>query len=77
MPWYTRWRTLVSVLVLLITSPSYSQSNGAAEQQPSTPQEEAPVYTSNNVLRSTTRLLVVDVVTVDSKGEPVPGLESG
>lgn len=76
MPWYTRWRTLISVLVLLITSPSYSQSNGAAEQQPSPQQEEAPVYTSNNVLRSTTRLLVVDVVTVDSKGEPVPDLKA-
>ncbi|HEX3093309.1 MAG TPA: hypothetical protein VHW72_11835, partial [Candidatus Angelobacter sp.] len=75
MPWYMRWRTLVPVLVLLITPPSYSQSGGAADQQ-SSPQQEAAVSPSNNVLRSTTRLVVVDVVTVNSKGEPVPDLKA-
>jgi len=82
MPWYTRWRTLVLFLALLITAPSYSQSGGAsqsgaaAEQQPSTPQQETAVSPSNMVLRTTTRLVVVDVVTVDSKGEPVPDLKA-
>ena len=75
MPCYKRWRTLVPFLALLMTPPSYSQSSGAAEQQSSTPQQQEPaVSPSNNVLRSTTRLVVVDVVTVDSKGEPVTGL---
>ncbi|HEV8180833.1 MAG TPA: VWA domain-containing protein [Candidatus Angelobacter sp.] len=82
MPWYKRWRTLVPFLALLITSPSYSQSGGAsqsgaaADQQSSSPQQEAAVSPSNNVLRSTTRLVVVDVVTVDNKGEPVPDLKA-
>jgi VWFA-related protein len=76
MPWYTRWRTLVPFLALLITAPSYSQSGGAADQQSSSPQQGAAVSPSNNVLRSTTRLVVVDVVTVDSKGEPVPDLKA-
>jgi VWFA-related protein len=82
MPWYKRWRTLVPFLALLITSPSYSQSgrtsqSGAAlDQQSSSPQQEAAVSPSNNVLRSTTRLVVVDVVTVDNKGEPVPDLKA-
>src|SRR5579864_1629664 len=75
MPWYKPWRMLVPFIALLITSPSYSQSGGA-DQQPSSPQQEAVVSPSNNVLRSTTRLVVVDVVTVDSKGEPVPGLKA-
>ena len=77
MPWYKRWRTLVPFLTLLITPPSYSQSGGAADQQSSTPQQQEPaVSPSNMVLRSTTRLVVVDVVTVDSKGEPVTGLKA-
>jgi len=82
MPWYTRWRTLVLFLALLITAPSYSQSGGAsqsgaaAEQQSSSPQQETAVSPSNMVLRTTTRLVVVDVVTVDSKGEPVLDLKA-
>src|SRR5438445_12353080 len=76
MPWYKRWRTLVPFLALLITSPSYSQSGGAADQQSSSSQQEAAISPSTNVLRSTTRLVVVDVVTVDSKGEPVPDLNA-
>lgn len=77
MPWYKQWRTLVPLLTLLITSATYSQSGGTADQQSSTPQQqEAAVSPSNNVLRATTRLVVVDVVTVDSKGEPVPDLKA-
>jgi hypothetical protein len=82
MPWYTRWRTLVPFFVLLITAPTYSQSGGAsqsgarAEQQSSSPQQETAVSPSNMVLRTTTRLVVVDVVTVDSKGEPVLDLKA-
>ena len=76
MPWYKRWRTLVPFLALLITSPSYSQSGGAADQQSSSSQQEAAISPSTNVLRSTTRLVVVDVVTVDSKGESVSDLKA-
>ncbi|HET8892359.1 MAG TPA: VWA domain-containing protein [Candidatus Angelobacter sp.] len=77
MPWYKRWRTLVSFLVLLIAPSTYSQSGGTADQQPATPQQQEPaVSASNMVLRSTTRLVIVDVVTVDSKGEPVTGLSA-
>ena len=76
MPWYTRWRPLVLFFALLITPSTYSQSSGAADQPSSTPQQQEPaVSISNTVLRSTTRLVVVDVVTVDSKGEPVADLK--
>src|SRR6476660_644831 len=82
MPWSKRRRTLVPFLALLMTAPSYSQSGGASQsgaapdQQSSTPQQEVAVSPSNNVIRSTTRLVVVDVVTVNSNGEPVPGLKA-
>lgn len=76
MPWYTRWCKLISFLGLLIPLSSYSQSGGAADQQSAPAQQEAAVSPSNNVLRSTTRLVVVDVVAVDSKGAPIPDLKA-
>jgi VWFA-related protein len=77
MPRYTRWRTLVPFCALLIAPAAYSQSGGAADQQASMPQQQEPsALPSNMVLRSTTRLVVVDVVIVDSKGEPVTGLKA-
>jgi len=76
MPWYKRWRTLISFLPLLIAFPSFSQSASAPDQQSSSPQQEPAISPSNNVLRTTTRLVVVDVVTVNSNGEPVPDLKA-
>jgi VWFA-related protein len=76
MPWYKRWRTLLPFLALLITSTTYSQSGAAADQQPSAPHAVSPDTPGPTVLRATTRLVVVDVVTVDGKGEPVSGLKA-
>ena len=73
MPWYKRPCALVPFLALLMIPPSYSQSGGAADQQSSSTQQPAP---SNTVLRATTRLVVVDVVAVNGKGDPVPGLKA-
>jgi len=82
MPWSKPWRMLVPFLALLITSSSYSQSGGAsqsgaaADQQSSSPNAVSPDTPAPTVLRATTRLVVVDVVTVNSKGEPIPGLKA-
>jgi VWFA-related protein len=50
-----------------------NQNKSAAEQKP---QEDKPqkVYESATVLKTVTRLVVVDVVVTDHKGEPVPDL---
>lgn len=69
MPWHLRWRTFPS-LALLLTFGTYSLSGGA-DQQPSSPQTPSAASPSSTVLRATTRLVVVDVVATDSKGEPV------
>jgi VWFA-related protein len=70
MPWNPNWRT--PTLVFLAALGSFSFLNGAEHQfsPPAAPQESP----SLPVLRATTRLVVVDVVAIDSKGEPVPDL---
>src|ERR1043166_7864860 len=48
-----------------------------SDQQSSPPQQnQSPVYQSSTVLRATTRLVVVDVVATDNKGEPVANLKA-
>lgn len=76
MPWITRWRMFVPFLALLISPPTYSQSGGAGEQQASVPQTGSPDTPAPTVLRATTRLVLVDVVAVNGKGEPVPDLKA-
>ena len=57
------------VFVLFLTFGTYSLSGGADQSaSPQTPSSASP---STTVLRATTRLVVVDVVATDSKGEPV------
>src|SRR5262249_53341851 len=64
-----RWRALVpSLLVLILGTCSLSRG---ADQQPAAPQAASSASPSATVLRATTRLVVVDVVATDSKGEPV------
>src|SRR4029077_2153846 len=57
------------VLVLLISGTGRSQTS-----QSSPAQKNEPVYQSSTVLRATTRLVVLDVVAVDEKGQPVSDL---
>jgi VWFA-related protein len=74
MPWYSRWRTIAAPPVLLLTIASYAQLNGATELQSA--QAPSPVAPSSTVLRATTRLVVVDVVAIDNKGNPVTDLKA-
>ena len=73
MRWTIPFRTVALSLLALCFPGAYSQSNTAdqpaASQQPASDQ---PPMT----LRTNTRLVVVDVVAVDSKGQPVPDLKA-
>jgi VWFA-related protein len=53
------------------TSVANPSSNSAAQANKA---QEQPVYESASVLKAVTRLVVVDVVATDKKGEPVKGL---
>ena len=63
---------LTPALVLLLTFGNDAGLHGAADQQSSSSQ--ATSSPSSTVLRANTRLVVVDVVATDSKGQPVPDL---
>ncbi|MGZ4900343.1 MAG: hypothetical protein ACXV8X_11860, partial [Candidatus Angelobacter sp.] len=54
---------------------AYSQSNTADQPAPSQ-QPASDTYQSPTTLRTNTRLVVVDVVATDSKGQPVPDLKA-
>jgi hypothetical protein len=70
-PWNLLHRSQTSALVLLLTFGSYALLNGATDQQSPSPASPSP-----DVLRANTRLVVVDVVVTDSKGQPVPDLKA-
>jgi VWFA-related protein len=70
-PWNLLRRPQTSALVLLLTLGSYALLNGATDQQSSSPASPSP-----DVLRANTRLVVVDVVATDGKGQPVPDLKA-
>jgi VWFA-related protein len=77
MPWLLRWRTLTTFSVVLLVIGIGSQPGNGSDQPPSSPQQtQTPVYESSTVLRATTRLVVVDVVATNNKGEPVPDLKA-
>src|SRR6185312_9285684 len=57
---------------LLVTFSVVSYPQTEANPSPDKKQEQA--YQSQSVLRATTRLVVLDVVAVNEKGEPVTGL---
>lgn len=64
-----------SIALLATAGNVRAQSNSVP-----TPQENAPktetVYQSQTVLRATTRLVVLDVVALDEKGQPIPDLKA-
>src|SRR6185369_11489013 len=55
-------------LIALFFLGAYSQTNS--------PNQSQDVVQSNQTLRTNTRLVVVDVVATDSKGQPVPDLKA-
>ena len=59
---------LIFSLIALFFPEAYSQTTTARQPQ--------DVLQSNQTLRTNTRLVVVDVVTTDSKGQPVPDLKA-
>jgi VWFA-related protein len=59
---------VLALLISAVASPQASQSE--------TPQTKEPVYQSPTVLRATTRLVVLDVVALDEKGQPIPDLKA-
>ncbi|HZD94519.1 MAG TPA: VWA domain-containing protein, partial [Candidatus Sulfotelmatobacter sp.] len=68
-----RNRFLHCVLFLAVLSAgSYAQTEAAASQSADKKQE--PAYRSQTVLRTTTRLVVLDVVALDDKGQPLSDL---
>src|SRR5947209_2852878 len=71
-----RWRTHVLFVVVLLFAGIDSHPSEGSDQQSSPPQTQSPVYQSSTVLRATTRLVVVDVVATDNKGEPVLDLKA-
>ena len=61
------------------SSATASKTNGAnpssaPSAQSSKPSQQQPVYESSSVLKAVTRLVVVDVVATDKKGDPITGL---
>jgi hypothetical protein len=75
MRWTMPWRTLALSCVALCFPGAYSQSN-TADPPAASQQRAADATQSPLTLRTNTRLVVVDVVTVDSKGQPVPDLKA-
>jgi VWFA-related protein len=71
MPRYSRWHPYTSALVLLLMLGICSRFSEAAEQQYSSAQTSSAA----TVLRANTRLVVVDAVVTDHKGEPVTDLK--
>jgi VWFA-related protein len=59
------------IFTVLISSVAYPQ----AAQSDSSQQKET-TYQSQSVLRATTRLVVLDVVAIDGKGQPIPDLKA-
>jgi VWFA-related protein len=71
MPLCLHGRTFASILAVSL----FSGLQGWAFAQPqSTPAQDT--YQSSTVLRANTRLVVVDVVAIDSNGRPVPDLKA-
>src|SRR5215469_16296683 len=68
-----RVRQLPALLPILLFLAAYPQSQAppASANPPTVPPQAA-----SNVLRVTTRMVVVDVVAVDKKGQPVNDLEA-
>ena len=63
-----------AIFSLIFSAVSYPQTQANAPQSPEKKPEQ--VYRSQTVLRATTRLVVVDVVAVDEKGQPVADLKA-
>ena len=74
-------RALSPFCLLLIAVIALSYAQQAAPSSSQAPQSGSaaatePVYRSATVLKYTTRLILVDVIATDHKGEPLPDLKA-
>jgi VWFA-related protein len=60
----------IVILAVLVSAAAYPQTSASGSQQKS-----EPAYQSTAILRATTRLVVLDIVAVDEKDQPVSGLK--
>jgi VWFA-related protein len=60
------------IFISTFSAASYSQTE---PDYTKVPQKQEPAYQSQTVLRSTTRLVVVDIVALDDKGQPITDLK--
>lgn len=76
LPWcFGRACTIFAAILLAFGSCSQLSASDGPQSDPA--QTASPTYQSSTVLRANTRLVVVDVVASDSKGQPVPDLHAG
>jgi VWFA-related protein len=68
-----RWSALIGVFLLFTLPGAWAQS-GNSQQSPAAQSDTNPAFQSKNVIRANTRLVVLDVVAVDDKGQPITGL---
>jgi len=76
MSWTRQWRLLVLLLALFTAPSAYTRPTGQAGAQPASSQASTDTAQSPTTLRTNTRLVVVDVVATDGKGQPVPDLKA-
>ncbi|HEY7403254.1 MAG TPA: VWA domain-containing protein [Candidatus Angelobacter sp.] len=78
MPWFSRWRIFAASSVLLLSIALCPRSSKGDDQQTSPPPQATPslVYQTSTVLRATTRLVVVDMVATDDKGQPLSNIKT-
>ncbi|HEY2392976.1 MAG TPA: VWA domain-containing protein [Candidatus Angelobacter sp.] len=71
------WRTPIAIAALGLPLSLLAQKSVDPAPSPAPPQSQAAgVYESATVLRATTRIVVVDVVATNKKGEPVTDLKA-
>jgi VWFA-related protein len=76
MPLCLRWRTVISFVAVFTILTAFPLTSVTAEQPASIPQTLPQDSPSPRVLRTNTRLVVVDVVATDNKGNPIPDLKA-
>src|SRR5215470_16140897 len=77
MRWTMQRRTLIPLLTFFICLGTYLQMNAVNDLQTAPPPQSSTLtYQAPTVMRATTRLVVVDVVVTDSKGQPVANLKA-
>src|ERR1700757_5228561 len=65
-----------AILLSVLIHGALGQTSTPAPQQPANGQKGEVTYQSQTVLRATTRLVVLDVVALDEKGQPITDLQA-